>query len=366
MKKNFVIILVLLLLTLACNLPSATPAPSTAPPTLPAPPTALTILEPTAILETATPLTPTIEHILYPENTTSSGKRVYDARSVDTAPEKRAPYGDSYDINRLERPFTQEMSYVPDLDIVSFNLTSDAEWYYVSIELIGKDPNNPIDIRYGVEIDNDADGFGDVIIWANAPYTQEWTNENLKVYLDRNHNSAGLSAVRSDAPLTTDGYESPIFDLLGGLVDDPDLAWVRTTYDADATIQFAFKRSLPSPGFMLGVLADAGLRDVGQLDYVDRFTEAEAGSPVRNNEHYPLGELYLFDNTCREAYGFEPTGYEPMLCPPPAPADTPDETASCPENPLQYGTQGACEAAGCSWKVTQGDTQYDIEYCASP
>ncbi len=364
--KKLIALFTLLLLTLACNMPSPTP-PATQPAAIPPseiPPTSIPVLEPTAILETAIP---EYTHILVPATSSQHGKRVYDARSVDTAPEQRAPYGDSYDINRLERPFTQEMTYIPDLDIVSFTLTSDAEWHYVSIEMLGKGPNNEIDIRFGVEIDNDADGFGDVLIWANAPYSQDWTNENVKVYLDRNHNSAGLSPVRSDAPLTTDGYESPIFDLLGGLVDDPDLAWVRTTYEANATVQFAFKRSLIESSFMLGVIADAGLRDPAQLDYVDRFTEADAGSPVRSNPYYPLGELYLVDNTCREAYGFTPTGYEPMLCPPPAPAseDDPGKNASCPIYTLGYEDQASFEADGCEWKTLLGD-QYDISYCTQP
>ena len=34
---------------------------------------------------------------------------------------------------------------------------------------------------------------------------------------------------------------------------------------------------------MLGVLADAGLKDPKKLDCVDRYTLAEAGSPARDN-----------------------------------------------------------------------------------
>lgn len=224
-----------------------------------------------------------------------------------------------------------------------------------------------MDIRYGVEIDNDADGFGDVLIWANAPYSQDWINENIKVYRDQNHDTSGISATRSDAPLTTNGYETPIFDLAGGLVDDPDLAWVRTTFQPDATLQFAFKRSLTDGTFMLGVIADAGLRDVGKLDYVDRFTEADAGSPVRSNPHYPLGELYLVDNTCRAAYGFSPNGYEPMLCPPPVePTPKPgDQEAGC-SNPGQYSDESSCTAAGCVW-VQNPDVQVAVIYhCTYP
>ena len=57
------------------------------------------------------------------------------------------------------------------------------------------------------------------------------------------------------------------------------------------------------------------LKDPGKLDYVDRFTLGEAGSPIRDNPNYPLKALYLVDNACREAFGFIATGYEPQLCP---------------------------------------------------
>jgi hypothetical protein len=81
-------------------------------------------------------------------------------------------------------------------------------------------------------------------------------------------------------------------------------------------IQFAFKKSWVGASFMFGVVADAGLKDVSMYDYMDRFIPAEAGSPVRGKEEYPLGSLYAVDNTCWEAYGFTATGYEPKICPP--------------------------------------------------
>ncbi len=66
---------------------------------------------------------------------------------------------------------------------------------------------------------------------------------------------------------------------------------------------------------MFGVLADAGLKNISQLDYVDAFSERDAGSPIRSNSYYPLKALYAFDNTCLQAIGFEPTGFEPKICP---------------------------------------------------
>ncbi len=371
-KKTAIVLIAISLLILACNLP--TPAPQTPPTTQPTttipatPTTPIMVTNPATAIET---VTPDIIHVLYPAASAPSSKRVYDVTSVDTAPEKRAPYGDSYKINLLERPFQQNMTYVSDLDIITFNVSSDSEWYYVSIELVGKNPNNEMGIHYGVEIDNDADGFGDIIVWAGPPYTQDWTNENVQVFRDNNHNTAGLSAVLSDAPLETDGYETPIFDLSGGLVTDPDLAWVRTTFSMEATLQFAFKRSLTDESFMLGVIADAGLQDVGKLDYIDRFLEKDAGSPVKNNQYYPLGELYLVDNTCREAFGFEATGYEPRLCPreiePTAVPGNPEGSDLYCYSPLTHEDQASCEAAACVWHETLSQTTgYTIGYCSPP
>ena len=68
---------------------------------------------------TAVP-TPTVVHSMIPADMKTSGSLIYDVDSKGTGPEGRAPYGDSYKLNRFERPFTQDMTYLPDLDIVHF------------------------------------------------------------------------------------------------------------------------------------------------------------------------------------------------------------------------------------------------------
>lgn len=319
------ILAIILIIGLACNLPGVAQqiAPSAPPEQV------VQVIEVTATppqptetlfsgesnlpdIPTATS-TPVITHIDFPDNEVRMGAIIFDAESSGTAAEKRAPYGDSYDIYRLERPFTQDMTYIPDADIVSFNVRITEDWIYVSIELIGTEPNNERGIHYGVELDLDRDGFGDYLIWSNPPYSDEWSTDGIQVFTDENHDTGGLSATLSDAPFEGNGYETMIFD--GGVGDDPDLAWLRLFAGQQATVQFAFKSSLAGSSFMLGVLADAGIKDVSKMYYNDRFTEAEAGSPERNEEEYPLKALYAFDNACREAYGFEPTGLEPQLCP---------------------------------------------------
>lgn len=316
---------------LACSMPAAvaTPtaeAPASVPATetavletataTPVPPTA-TPLPPTATLEPPTPTK--IPHLLKPATDVNLGKTSgVDAVSVETAAEQRAPYGDSYKYNWFERPFMQDMTYVPDLDIMSYNLAYDEKFFYVSIELVGTNPNNPIGIDYGVELDLSlnnmfADGFGDYVIVAHPPYDIEWNADNVQVYQDSNRDTGGLSAERADEPLPGDGYDQLIFD--GGRdAEDPDLAWARVNVSKKATVQIAFKRYLAGDRFLYGVFTDGGLRNVGKMDYVDRFTEEQAGSPERNEKFYPLKAVYAIDNVCRLSFGYQGSHLEPQRC----------------------------------------------------
>ncbi|MBI1854771.1 MAG: hypothetical protein HYR93_02710, partial [Chloroflexi bacterium] len=183
-RKLFFLIAVILMASLACNIPSFSSSPST--PASPLPP--LSTLAAATDNNTAAALpastnTPAVLHVTKPPDTApSSGTLIYDVDSSGTAPEKRAPYGDSYNINRFERPFQQDMTYVSDLDILTARISQDDNWFYVSIKLIGQDPNNSLGINYGVELDTNHDGFGDYIIWARPPYTSGWDTVNVSIF----------------------------------------------------------------------------------------------------------------------------------------------------------------------------------------
>lgn len=266
---------------------------------------------------TVQPLVATVmaaTHTAIPGDPPRTGKLNYDVDSSVTAGENRAPYGDFYPQNLFERPFTLDgMKYVPQLDIQTFQLDQTPSWDYVTIDLSGGDVNDPTTTNYGVELDTNHDGFGDYLIWAYPPYAAQWLAETVQVYQDTNHDTGGLSAEKSDAPLPGNGYDKLIFDR--GQGDDKDLAWVRLNPGAAANIQIAFKPSLAGSAFMWGVVADSGLRDPSKFNYNDRFTEAQAGSPERSEKLYPIKAIYRVDNTCWEAVGFKATGYEPRLCP---------------------------------------------------
>ncbi len=333
MKKNNSVVLfsfMIIFVMLACNMPGITanqgvdsvPATATDLPVVSASATSADVPvatvfapspEPTLEPELPAP-TLAVSHLLVPAAIVKPGRLINDIVSVDTAAEKRAPYGDSYKVNRFERPFLQDMTYVADLDIVSFNLAYDEKFFYVSIELVGTDPNNDLGINYSVEFDTNADGFGDMIIIAYPPYNVEWSTSNVQIVQDTNRDTGGLSAEKSDAPLPGDGYDEVIFDGGRGVGADADLAWARVNAGDKATVQFAFKKAWIGTRFMYGVVADGGLKSIADMDYVDRFTAEEAGSPVRDQQEYPLKALYGVDNVCREVFGFTGTEQEPQRC----------------------------------------------------
>jgi hypothetical protein len=315
---------ILLIVALACNLPSGVPAGLSTPIGL--------STQPPANLETATNPSPpgtvapataavvTVMHVLTPPNTNPPGAVLNDVDSSVTASQNRAPYGDSYNLNLFERPFTQTtMTYIPALDIQTFSLSQDNDWYYVTMALNGGNLNDPMGINYGVELDTNHDGIGDYLVWAYPPYATTWTTDTVRVYSDPNHDVGGASPEKSDANATTsapypgDGYETIIFDK--GKGPDPDLAWVRLDPANSSVVQFAFKRSLAGKAFMWGVWADSGLKDPSKFNYNDRFTLAQAGSPIKNSSDYPVKAIYQVDNTCWSAFGFKVTGFEPHLCP---------------------------------------------------
>jgi len=149
------------------------------------------------------------------------------------------------------------MAYIPPLDILTFQLSQDATWDYVSFDLVGGDLNDALNINYGVELDTDHDGYGDFLVWAQPPYTPQWLAETVLVYQDTNHDTGGASAEKSDAVYPGDGYDKLIFER--GQGEDPDLAWVRANPQVSTAVQFAFKAVTCRCGIHVGRLGRCGL-----------------------------------------------------------------------------------------------------------
>jgi predicted small lipoprotein YifL len=256
---------------------------------------------------------PEIAHLVIPGDAEGSDTFVTDINSAESEIEN-STVGDYFPMNRLERPFTaNEMDYVGDLDITRVDLRHEQPWFYATFTLAGN-LRESADIHYGLELDLDADGRGEYLVWAALPGSGEWTTDGVQVLQDLDGDVGGIYPLYIEEPnpeLT--GYEALVFDQ--GRGEDPDLAWVRRDPEDDARLQIAFKEDVPGPlGFLWSAWADGALMNPALFDYNDQYTEEQAGSPNKGNPGYPIKSVFLADSTCRSWYGMTPTGDEPGLC----------------------------------------------------
>jgi hypothetical protein len=260
----------------------------------------------------------TIVHLIQPGSPGSTKAYVTDRSSASFAAEKRT-IGDNFNSNLLERPFTsQEMNYLPYLDITRGEVSTVSPWMYFTIFLEEGPPAEAI-AMYGLEIDLNLNGRGDRFIQAVAPPSSEWTTDGVQAFKDANFNvGGGKPMLAEQPPQTGDGYEVMLFDQ--GIGDDPDLAWVRIAPGHPDRIQIAFKLSFigNDDEFTWNVWTDEGVQHPDWFDYNDHFSVAEAGSPVSTSSYYPLNALAAVDNSCRWTYGFDAIEPIPGLCSIPA------------------------------------------------
>ena len=213
-------------------------------------------------------------------------------------------------------PITSEsMDYLPDVDLTRAELRIDPPWVYVTFQFVAARADGIGKTMYGAEFDTNRDGRGEYLTWGASPAGASWITDGVEVWKDSNVDVGGPHPQLSDAPWTGgNGYDQKIFS--GGQGADPDLAWIRQI-EGGAKVQLAFKYSAigGAPQFLWNGLADWGVRRPEWFDYNDHFTQSEAGSPLPvQADYYPLKALWGVDNTCRDAYGFTPTGGEMRLC----------------------------------------------------
>ena len=323
LMTGFAVIMVFVLVLASCNMPGTSPqnVDEIVAQTL----TAVSALSSTATLNVPatqqptgtaipTPMTP-------PENTPNPIVHVImpgEMQAVESTVDDLQYSGDDYSRNLYERPLTQTtMENRFDLDLQEITMSTDNTFFYFSLDL--KDVNigtKTLDGNYGIEIDLDRDGRGDYLLWAyQPPASTTWDYVGVALFSDVNKDVGGVRALASDPPnpLLT-GYENEVWP--GKPLTDPDGAWVRISPNDATIVQLAVKRSLLGnpASFMWGAWTDDQIKAPYKFDYNDFYTAAEAGSPNTSNPNYPLKALAQMDNTCREAWGFKPTGNEPGIC----------------------------------------------------
>lgn len=291
------------------------------------------VVEETIVEETEAPQVE-ITHTITPAEPGWVNKWFYDTDSSLNAGSGSVTGGDDFVANLFERPFTEtEMVYRPDIDINKTEMSEDSNFYYVTLYLNDQHPDGGLQGIYGIEIDTDRNGRGDLLVIADHPASTEWDIAGVSAHKDPNHDVGGTSIMRPDASYNGDGYEQVVFSM--DVLDDPDMAWARVDLSTSPSVTVAFKKSL-SAGygtFVWGVWAAESLLDPALIDLHDNFSQAEAGSPYKSHSTYPLKAINLVDNTCRETYLFEATTPIPGLCyipeqPTPEPSPTATQTVT--------------------------------------
>jgi len=312
---------------------------------------------------TATPEPPTatpIPHVFLPGEPGWINKYFYDTDSSTTAASKSAAGGDDYYSNKYERPFSQtDMVYYPDLDILKAEISHDANFFYITITVKGLNPSTGnLTGTFGAELDTDLDGRGDFLLYCDVPNFNDWKIETAHAFKDTNNDVGGALPTRHDASYTGDGFDTMIFS--PSILDDPDGLWCRQRVGADVKVDLAIHKPLVgNPGqFAWGVWTDLGLKQPGWFDYNDHFTFDQAGSPMSGTSYYPLKDIHSLDNTCREAFGFEPSVEILGMCFVPTP--TPTTPPPTPTNTLQPRPGGL--RGNIFWDYNQDGIYNGLDY----
>ncbi len=245
---------------------------------------------------------------------------VHDQVDENTASTKQAFGGDDFKNGKYERPFDQDMNYIPQIDLETVKMSrEDPLWIYVQFMVIGKFADSPSTTpQFMVELDTDLDNRGNYLVITGMPASTEWSVDTVQVLSNPDFNIGGTEPVKPDETKSEGrGYYEEMFPK--GEDSDPDLAWSRISADNPDMVELAFKNTLTGGEkgkFIWLPWSNVGMTDLSMFEFNDHFTYEEAGYPLKEDAvNYPIKEIWGVDNTCRVASNFTPEGYMPGLCP---------------------------------------------------
>lgn len=249
-----------------------------------------------------------------PREPAGAAQVIHDQTCMATADERRAAGGDEYTAGRFERPFDREMNYLPALDISRAELYRPKDgWIYLKIHLM--DEPAPAPVVYGVELDLNIDGRGDLLIQALAPETTDWAETGIKVWWDSDGDVGGQTINRSDpVGFKGSGFETIKADSVSGRTTGQVYSRLNQK-GVDIAVNEEVIGGMNGK-FTWKPFTDGSPYSPTQYDINDYFSLREAGSAMRGELDYPLKEVFAVDNTCRGLTGLIPTGNEQGVCPP--------------------------------------------------
>jgi hypothetical protein len=263
----------------------------------------------------------------------TKSRTIYDQTDEKTAADKVAFGGDVFGLGWYERPFDQNMGYMPFIDMQKVLLNrEDANWVYVQIFVMGDvKQGSSVNPLYGVEWDTDLDNRGEFLLLSAIPGGTDWSTQGVVVYSNSDNMLGGTKPVLVDKTAASNaGYDTEVFN--SGKGNDPNLAWSRLSPSNPNVVELALKSSFlggPKGKFIWFPWTMVSAQDLKKFEFNDKFSLSDAGSPVKKEAHlinfngftalttsgdeYPLKGLWGIDNTPRYASGFTPNGLMPGL-----------------------------------------------------
>ena len=217
-------------------------------------------------------------------------------------------WADTWFVNQYERPFSAyEMVYQPHLDIQEARILPAGDWTVFEIQAAAPATNERAYIS--LELDTDLDNRPDLLILTRALEDTTWNDLMISLLVDPNRDAGG------NRPRLAEPFQ----DNWNGFEEsdnaDESKVYIRRSPDSDSAYQIAVLNDLlEGDQFIWRVWLEGKIFHPGWVEYNDRISLAEAGSPYLYSPNYPLKALASLDNTCLHFFGGETKQPQPGFC----------------------------------------------------
>ncbi len=216
-------------------------------------------------------------------------------------------WADTWFVNQYERPFSAyEMIYQPHLDITEARVRPAGDWKVFEIQAV--EPAAGKWVYISLELDTDLDNRPDFLILTRAVEDTIWNDQMITISIDPNRDVGGNRA-RLAEPFDEEwnGFDQ-VYQT------DQNHAYVRLSPDSSSIYQVAVSDAILGDTFIWRAWLEGEIYHPGWVEYHDRVSLEEAGSPYQYSPNYPLKNLASMDNTCLHFFGGETVQPQPGFC----------------------------------------------------
>jgi len=217
-------------------------------------------------------------------------------------------WADTWFVNHYERPFSAyDMVYQPHLDILEARIRPAGDWTVFEVESVG--PAASEQVYISLELDTDLDNRPDLLILTRALEDTSWNDLMISILADPNRDAGG------NRPRLAEPFDKNWNGFEDNFGTDESQVYSRRSPDSDSSYQIAVLNDLlEGDQFIWRVWLEGEILPPGWVEYHDRYSLAEAGSPYLYSPNYPLKALASLDNTCLQFFGGKTQQPQPGFC----------------------------------------------------